>query len=145
MYLMLKEGLLYSGFVTLFTTTAMVLNYAAPLGSFWQRLLNALTIPISGLMSARFILHVREWHDRDLHEQFTSTGALASGIRFQFPQSPEDSDSDWSREDLSYIGNRSVSDYDQSSFQESTTGNRDIDQSSIAGPSRIRPNDPSIV
>jgi len=63
MVLMLREGLFYSIFVTGFTASAMILNYAAPLGSFWQRLLNALTIPISGLMSARFLLHVREWKD----------------------------------------------------------------------------------
>lgn len=61
LYLMLKEGLLYTGFVTAFTTTALILNYGAPLGSFFQRLLNALTMPISGIMTARFLLHVREW------------------------------------------------------------------------------------
>ncbi|KAF6765767.1 hypothetical protein DFP72DRAFT_868421 [Ephemerocybe angulata] len=60
-YLMLKEGLLYTGLVTVLTTTAVFLNYSAPLGSFFQRLLNAITMPLSGMMMARFILHVREW------------------------------------------------------------------------------------
>ncbi|KAJ2928672.1 hypothetical protein H1R20_g8404, partial [Candolleomyces eurysporus] len=60
-FLMLKEGLLYSGFVTIFTTASMILQYTAPAGSFFQRLLNGLTMPISGMMTARFLLHVREW------------------------------------------------------------------------------------
>lgn len=59
--LMLREGVAYTAFVTTLTTTALILNYAAPLGSFFQRLLNAYTIPISGIVTARFLLHVREW------------------------------------------------------------------------------------
>lgn len=74
-FLMLKEGLLYTGFVTTFTTTAMILNYAAELGSFWQRLLNALTIPISGIMAARFLLHVREWQEHDDFLLLSTTNA----------------------------------------------------------------------
>ncbi|RXW19912.1 hypothetical protein EST38_g5940 [Candolleomyces aberdarensis] len=62
-FLMLKEGLSYSGFVTIFTTASMILQYTAPAGSFFQRLLNGLTMPISGMMTARFLLHVREWQD----------------------------------------------------------------------------------
>jgi len=79
-FFMLKEGLLYSGFVTFFTTTAMILNYGAPLGSFFQRLLNALTIPISGIMAARFLLHVRERQQHDVH---VTHGMTDSQVVFQ--------------------------------------------------------------
>ncbi|TFK27875.1 hypothetical protein FA15DRAFT_665891 [Coprinopsis marcescibilis] len=96
-FFMLKEGMLYSGFVTLFTTTAMVLNYAAPLGSFFQRLLNALTIPISGIMAARFVLHIRERQARELD---LDSGILDSPVMFQMdpqlgkPSSRDSSDAD---------------------------------------------------
>ncbi|KAF9000993.1 hypothetical protein BDQ17DRAFT_1492782, partial [Cyathus striatus] len=63
-FMILEQGLLYFIFVTGFTTAALVLTYAAPPGSLLQRLLNGLTIPISGLMTARFLLHLREWEER---------------------------------------------------------------------------------
>jgi len=85
MTLMLREGLLYSLFVTSFTGSAMILNYTAPLGSFWQRLLNALTIPISGLMAARFLLHVREWQDRSAGGTESSDQSLNEPFNFSDP------------------------------------------------------------
>jgi len=77
---MLKDGLLYAGFVTTFTATAMALNYAAPTGSFFQRLLNALTIPISGLMAARFLLHIREWQVGDLGATTLEPGGMSFAV-----------------------------------------------------------------
>ncbi|CCL99648.1 uncharacterized protein FIBRA_01668 [Fibroporia radiculosa] len=86
MYLVLSEGLLYFGGVSLFTVSAVVLNFEAPDG-FLGRLLNALTLPyvsvlfwasldapdlrttihvpdrISGLLSARLFLHFHAWND----------------------------------------------------------------------------------
>ncbi|KAI0339573.1 hypothetical protein BDW22DRAFT_1361121 [Trametopsis cervina] len=62
-YLILEQGVLYFGIVSIFTTAAVILNFRAPSG-FFQRLLNALTLPISGLLTARFLLHMREWDNR---------------------------------------------------------------------------------
>ncbi|KAK1225927.1 hypothetical protein PQX77_011125 [Marasmius sp. AFHP31] len=56
-------GLIYFCIVSILTTGAMILNFRAPSGSFFQRLLNALTLPISGLLTARFLLHIRRWSD----------------------------------------------------------------------------------
>ncbi|KAF6755344.1 hypothetical protein DFP72DRAFT_339051 [Ephemerocybe angulata] len=79
-FLILQEGLLYTGFVSLFTTAAMILTYVAPLGSFAQRSLNALTLPISGMMTARFLLHVRGWRKG----QFTETHLHVAPSEMEF-------------------------------------------------------------
>ncbi|KDR68338.1 hypothetical protein GALMADRAFT_272569 [Galerina marginata CBS 339.88] len=60
-YLVLREGLLYSIFVSATTLGALILRYTRAQGSLPQRLLNADTLPISGLLTARFLLHLREW------------------------------------------------------------------------------------
>ncbi|EEB92620.1 hypothetical protein MPER_08843 [Moniliophthora perniciosa FA553] len=60
LYMIFEQGILYFSVISLFTTAAVVLNYRAPSG-FFQRLLNALTLPLSGLLTARFLLHIREW------------------------------------------------------------------------------------
>jgi len=60
MYLLLEQGLLYFCFVTLFTIASLILNIQIP-GGFLQRLLNAFSLPLSGLMTARFLLHLRKW------------------------------------------------------------------------------------
>ncbi|KAK0488670.1 hypothetical protein IW261DRAFT_1639051 [Armillaria novae-zelandiae] len=49
--------------VTLFTTAAVVLNSVASAG-FPRRLLNALTLPLSGLLTARFLLQLRAWEHK---------------------------------------------------------------------------------
>lgn len=59
-YLLLEHGVAYFCVVMGFTTAALVLNFAAP-GGFFQRLLNAFTLPISGMITARFLLHLRMW------------------------------------------------------------------------------------
>ncbi|KAJ7575395.1 hypothetical protein C8J56DRAFT_1007731 [Mycena floridula] len=60
--LILEQGLFVISF---FTTAAVVLNFRAPSG-FFQRLLNALTLPLSCLLTARFLLHLREFERRRL-------------------------------------------------------------------------------
>ncbi|EIM84430.1 uncharacterized protein STEHIDRAFT_159103 [Stereum hirsutum FP-91666 SS1] len=81
-YVIAEQGILYFGYahhpvpiteqpadsstlsiVFVFTTTAAILNFRAPNG-FFQRLLNGLTLPLSGLMTARFLLHIRIWNKR---------------------------------------------------------------------------------
>ncbi|KAL1741737.1 hypothetical protein HDZ31DRAFT_44796 [Schizophyllum fasciatum] len=76
-------SLLYYCAVSLFTVTTLILNYAAPKG-FFQRLLNAFTLPISGLLTARFILHLRTIAGQDVvKSQTTNTESTEmSHMRF---------------------------------------------------------------
>ncbi|KAJ3718935.1 hypothetical protein C8R42DRAFT_674922 [Lentinula raphanica] len=69
-YLLFEQGIFYFSIVSLFTTAAVILNFQAPSG-FFQRLLNALTLPLSGLLTARFLLHIRQW-------EYTHSPAAAS-------------------------------------------------------------------
>jgi hypothetical protein len=62
-YLLFEQGIFYFGIISLFTTAAVILNFQAPDG-FFQRLLNALTLPLSGLLTARLLLHMREWEQK---------------------------------------------------------------------------------
>lgn len=59
-YLIFEQGLLYIISVTTLSVAALTLNYQREIG-FIQRLLNGLKLPISGLMTARFLLHLRRW------------------------------------------------------------------------------------
>ncbi|KAJ3789787.1 hypothetical protein GGU10DRAFT_342362 [Lentinula aff. detonsa] len=54
-----QQGILYFSFMSVFTTTSVILDFRAPAG-FYQRLLNALTLPLSGVLTSRFILHLRK-------------------------------------------------------------------------------------
>lgn len=85
-YLIFREGLLYAGFVTLFTTTAMVLVYTTPPGSFAQRSLNALTLPISGMMSVRFLLHLRQWQKGSFGGEFSATSMRVEASELHFAE-----------------------------------------------------------
>ncbi|GLB39446.1 hypothetical protein LshimejAT787_0606080 [Lyophyllum shimeji] len=71
MYLLLEQGTLYFCVVTGFTIASLALNVQIP-GGFLQRLLNAYTLPLSGLMTARFLLHLRKWESA--HTGFQSEG-----------------------------------------------------------------------
>ncbi|KAJ3929387.1 MAG: hypothetical protein NXY57DRAFT_1016850 [Lentinula lateritia] len=51
-FLLFEQG--NDSIVSLFTTAAVILNFSG----FFQRLLNALTLPLSGLLTARFLLHM---------------------------------------------------------------------------------------
>ncbi|KAF8996711.1 hypothetical protein BDQ17DRAFT_1513545 [Cyathus striatus] len=61
MYFIFEQGILYFIFVSVFATTSMVLDFAATPGTFLQTSMSTFTIPLSGLMTARFLLHLREW------------------------------------------------------------------------------------
>ncbi|THU80940.1 hypothetical protein K435DRAFT_694623, partial [Dendrothele bispora CBS 962.96] len=76
-YLIFEQGILYFSVVSLFTTAAVILNFRAPSG-FFQRLLNALTLPLSGILSARFLLHLRKWKAKNSH--LTPSGHGSSSI-----------------------------------------------------------------
>ncbi|KAJ7901139.1 hypothetical protein B0H14DRAFT_2493470 [Mycena olivaceomarginata] len=60
MFILFEQGVLYFCTISIFTTAAVILNYRAPVG-FFQRLPNAFTLPLSCILTARFILHLREW------------------------------------------------------------------------------------
>ncbi|KAK0189107.1 hypothetical protein F5146DRAFT_696413 [Armillaria mellea] len=72
-YLIFEQGIFYFSVVSLFTTPAVILNLVAPAG-FFQRLLNAFTLPLSGILTARFLLRLRAWEDQH-------SAAVVSGSR----------------------------------------------------------------
>lgn len=61
MDVIIRDGLLYFSSVSFFTVGTLVLLHTAPEGSIFQRLLNPFTLPVSGLVTARFLLHLREY------------------------------------------------------------------------------------
>ncbi|KAI0692516.1 hypothetical protein BC835DRAFT_51765 [Cytidiella melzeri] len=79
--MILEQGVLYFGIVTMLTIAAVILNFRAPSG-FLQRLLNALILPVSGLLTARFLLHMRAWDNKGTMNRSaystTSTGVIGS-------------------------------------------------------------------
>ncbi|KAI0692515.1 hypothetical protein BC835DRAFT_51760 [Cytidiella melzeri] len=78
----LEQGVLYFGIVSVFTVAAVILNFRAPSG-FFQRLLNALTLPLSGLLTARFLLHMRAWDSRGTVELGPGTTYTTGVFGFQ--------------------------------------------------------------
>ncbi|GLB44997.1 hypothetical protein LshimejAT787_1900750 [Lyophyllum shimeji] len=75
-YLILEHGILYFCAVTVLTIASLALDVAIP-GGFLQRLLNAYTIPFSGMMTARFLLHLRRWEAK--RAAYRSSGAEMDG------------------------------------------------------------------
>lgn len=59
----LEQDVLYFSIISIFTTATVVLNVEAPAG-FIQRMLNAFTLPLSCLLVARFLLHIRAWEEK---------------------------------------------------------------------------------
>ncbi|KAE9406268.1 hypothetical protein BT96DRAFT_915496 [Gymnopus androsaceus JB14] len=57
-----EQAILYFSFISIFTTASVILDFRASAG-FYQRLLNALTLPLSGLLTSRFILYLRKCDD----------------------------------------------------------------------------------
>ncbi|VDB87095.1 unnamed protein product [Peniophora sp. CBMAI 1063] len=76
-YLVAEQGILYFSLISIFTIGATVLNFQAP-GGFFQRLLNAFTLPLSGLLTARFILRLRAYHGRGLARASTNASTPIS-------------------------------------------------------------------
>lgn len=65
LYLIFEDGLLYFGFISIFTVATFVLKLRAPPGLL-RNLLNAFTLPLSTILTARFILHLRSWKDKQI-------------------------------------------------------------------------------
>jgi len=62
-YVVFEEGILYFCTISVLTIASLILDIHAPTG-FLQRLLDGLTLPLSGALTARFILHLRSWRDK---------------------------------------------------------------------------------
>jgi hypothetical protein len=75
--ILLEQGLLFFCSISIFTVAGVILQYRAPQG-FFQRLPNAFTLPLSCTLTARFILHLREWYATQLNvsQEHTKSGSL---------------------------------------------------------------------
>lgn len=76
-FLVLEQGVLYFSVTSLFTLASLIIG-AIVSGGFFQRLLNALTLPLSGLLTARFFLHIRRWEDKHTTRRTSRDGPLTS-------------------------------------------------------------------
>ncbi|KAJ7186139.1 hypothetical protein C8R46DRAFT_1062577 [Mycena filopes] len=81
LFLLFEKGILYFCVIAIFTTTAVILNYRAPPG-FLQRLPNAFTLPLSCLLTARFILYLREWDAEQLGNKGRATDLTIGDFNF---------------------------------------------------------------
>jgi hypothetical protein len=75
-YIIFEQGLTYCFVVTGLTIGSLVLLNVAEHDSSFKRLLNCLTLPISGLLTARFILHLRA-HDEKLRMSFQDSDDMS--------------------------------------------------------------------
>ncbi|KAJ7441294.1 hypothetical protein B0H11DRAFT_2096420 [Mycena galericulata] len=57
LFVIFEQGSCRAFVISIFTTAGVILNYAG----FFQRLLDAFTLPLSCLLTARFILFLRKW------------------------------------------------------------------------------------
>jgi len=80
--LVIRDGLLYFISASFFTVGTLVLLHTAPDGSISQRLLNPFTLPVSGLVTARFLLHLREYEHLRTSDSITGE-EYCSPIRFE--------------------------------------------------------------
>ncbi|KAJ7169269.1 hypothetical protein C8R43DRAFT_1085533 [Mycena crocata] len=63
--------------ISIFTTAAVILNYPG----FFQRLPNAYTLPLSCLLTARFILYLREWDAAQVDDKGAATEVSVAQFR----------------------------------------------------------------
>ncbi|KAF7366031.1 hypothetical protein MVEN_00479100 [Mycena venus] len=93
MIILFERGILYFCAISIFTTTAVILNYRAPVSTpspdqrnsntnqpeFLQRLPNAFTLPLSCVLTARFILHLRDWEAEGMGNKGRATDLTLVG------------------------------------------------------------------
>ncbi|KAJ7759023.1 hypothetical protein DFH07DRAFT_884449 [Mycena maculata] len=80
MFILFEQGILYFCTISIFTTAAVILNYRAPPG-FFQRLPNAFTLPLSCILTARFILFLRDWDVAQVREKRSPTEVSVTEFR----------------------------------------------------------------
>ncbi|KAF9566582.1 hypothetical protein CPC08DRAFT_102570 [Agrocybe pediades] len=83
-FLILQQGILYFCFVSIFTSSKLVLLYTARSDSYVQRLLNGLTLP--------FILHMREWNHKAIHGETDIKISLPIAFRHTNHQEGEEAE-----------------------------------------------------
>ncbi|KAG7093573.1 hypothetical protein E1B28_007243 [Marasmius oreades] len=65
LFFIFEEGLTYFCLISLFTVATFILKLRATSGPY-QDILNAFTLPLSGILTARFILHLRGWREQEI-------------------------------------------------------------------------------
>ncbi|KAJ7103967.1 hypothetical protein B0H15DRAFT_766269, partial [Mycena belliarum] len=80
MFLLFEQGLLYFCTISVFTTAAVVLNYVCRCPGFFQRLPNAFTLPLSCILTARFILYLRKWDAEQVSGGVNSRAGEATSV-----------------------------------------------------------------
>jgi len=85
--LILEQGTLYIIVVCIFTAVPYLVNFILHAPAI-QRLLNAYPMPVTGLITARFLLYLREWEER-LSMQQGEGGTITEqeSIQFRPPRS----------------------------------------------------------
>ncbi|KAF9266831.1 hypothetical protein L218DRAFT_941978 [Marasmius fiardii PR-910] len=93
LYLVFEEGLAYFCIISFFTVATFILKLflsthmfflkRAPPGPY-QDILNAFTLPLSGILTARFILHLRGWTE----EANAEVQSMSSWVAANRPPSP---------------------------------------------------------
>ncbi|KIM35944.1 hypothetical protein M413DRAFT_449480 [Hebeloma cylindrosporum] len=105
-FLVLREGLLYFGFVTSFSMLSLIFQLRGVPGTFFPRFMNAYTMPLAGLMTARFLLHLREWDHRiyksETDEWLTRGGGGGGGdhVPIQFKKTEPTNTTQWTINDV---------------------------------------------
>ncbi|KAJ8095158.1 hypothetical protein PM082_010380 [Marasmius tenuissimus] len=88
MYLIFEEGLVYFCLISFFTVATFILKLRPPVSRFglhmaqrtqtllttnkagpYRDILNAFTLPLSGILTARFILDLKGWNSKDQEEE----------------------------------------------------------------------------
>jgi len=63
-FLILEQGVLYFCAISAFTIPAAVFQFVVGSARILEKILNAFTLPFSGILAARFLLHLRAYNDR---------------------------------------------------------------------------------
>ncbi|KAH7878922.1 uncharacterized protein C8R40DRAFT_688118 [Lentinula edodes] len=97
-HFLMQEGAVYFCIVSLFTIATFVLKLSTE-SKYLHDLLNAFTLPLSGLLTARFLLHLRAWN------KARSSATTAIDI----DPGQNEPDPDWPASSISSFGIQSVS------------------------------------
>ncbi|TCD61626.1 hypothetical protein EIP91_008150 [Steccherinum ochraceum] len=79
LYLVFEQGVIYFLLVSVLTVTSLILNIRDPNG-FVQRLLNAITLPLSCTLTARFLLDIRQWDEK--HRSTLGSSSRSTSLSF---------------------------------------------------------------
>ncbi|KAH6913668.1 hypothetical protein BKA70DRAFT_1263691 [Coprinopsis sp. MPI-PUGE-AT-0042] len=65
--IILSQGLLYMAPVFVLSVSSLAMNFPVWLG--FTRLMNGFKLPLSGLLTARFLLRLRRWQEEEKHDE----------------------------------------------------------------------------